>query len=140
MLPGKKNRGTILLADADRPARVAIRGLLEAQGYAVLEASGYWESLRVFQLHGGRVDLLLTAIALPENNGYELARALSAIDPNMRCLFMSGRTGAQVSQFYNFPLTGPHLLEKPIRKSELVRRVKGALRAPSGGAQAHHAG
>lgn len=120
---------TILVVDDEKPNRDSMRQALEDEGYSVLEASNYWDALRTYQGHPERIDLLLTAIALPGNNGYELARSLSEHDVSLKMLFMSGPTGAEVSRFYNMPVSGPHLIDKPIQLPELVRRVNAILRS-----------
>src|SRR5690242_13968412 len=107
-------RGTILLVDADRRDRECMRGLLQIEGYLVLEAGDYWDAVDRYHDHVGQVDLLLTALALPGDNGYELARTLLRDDEHLRLLFVSGQAGAEVSPYYHMPTTGPHMLNKPI--------------------------
>ena len=119
---------TILVVDDDKTDRESVCRLLEECGYGVVEAAGYWEALKSYEQHGDKVKLLLTAIALPGNNGYELASALFRKSPNLKVLFLSGRTGAQVSRFYNMPVTGHHILTKPIDAAELLDRVRRTLR------------
>ena len=124
----KEKRKTILLVEEEQPEREAMHSALEQEGYTVLEAQNYWEALRTYEEHAGRIDLLLTAIALPGNNGYELARALIELDRDLKTLFVSGPTGAEVSRFYNMPVAGRHLLERPVEPEELRRRVNNTFR------------
>lgn len=120
---------TILLVDDQEQDRRAVRGILEKRGYMVLEAADYWDAVQIHQQRQSGIQLLLTAIALPGNNGYELARTLFRADPDLKVLFVSGPTGAEVSRFYNMPVTGPHMLTKPVNAEEAIRRVKGAIRS-----------
>ena len=124
----KEKKKTILLVEEEQPEREAMHSALEQEGYTVLEAQNYWEALRTYEEHAGRIDLLLTAIALPGNNGYELARALIELDRDLKTLFVSGPTGAEVSRFYNMPVAGRHLLERPVEPEELRRRVNNTFR------------
>lgn len=106
-----------------------MRRTLEEQGCTVLEAPDYWEALQIHQKGGPEIQLLLTAIALPGLNGYELANTLTRISPGLKVLFVSGPTGAEVSRFYNMPVTGPHLVAKPIQAADLINRVMKRLRS-----------
>lgn len=124
---------TILVVDGDPRDRAAIRRILEQQHYRVVEAADYWEAVDAHRQHQGQIDLLLTALALPGDNGYELARTLFRTDPRLKALFISGRAGAEVSPYYHMPMTGSHLLTKPLRANELldrVRQVIGAKKTP----------
>jgi DNA-binding response OmpR family regulator len=135
----KKKEKTVLVVDDEKRDRDVIHGALVAEGYAVLDARNYWEALQVYEQSHGQIDLLLTAIALPGNNGYELAHSLSASDAALRVLFVSGATGAEVSRFYNMPVRGPHLIEKPFQVADLVARVNRAFRSRSRQLRVQHA-
>lgn len=123
----RKKQSTILLVDSDRRDREFMRTVLENTGYTVFEAIDYWEAIETHRQHEGHIDLLLTAFALPGDNGYELARALFRTDEHVKALFVSGRTGAEVSPYYHMPTAGPHMLGKPIRPGELLERVRHVL-------------
>lgn len=126
-----QEKQTILVVDDQESDRRSICRQLEQQGYAVLEAANDQEAVRVHKRHQGEIKMLLTAIALPGANGYELARALLQIDPDLRVLFVSGPTGAKVNRFYNMPPSGPHLLDKPVKPEELSNRVRDAIHSPN---------
>ena len=128
LMPTKKRKRTILVVDDEKSDRETMRRTLEEAGYAVLEAADFHQAVDVHQRHLGEIDLLLTAIALPGNNGYELARRIFQIDPNPKVLFVSGYTGAEVSRFYNMPTTGAHLLDKPVQRADLLDRVRHVTR------------
>ena len=125
----KKRQRTILVVDDETSDRESLRRILEEEGYIVLIAADYRQAVITHQLHLGEINLLLTAIALPGKNGYELEKALFRSDPKLKVLFVSGPTGAEVSRFYNMPVTGPHLLDKPVRPADLLHRVRRAFRS-----------
>lgn len=139
-MPRRKKNRTILVVDDDPGDRAAMQTALTAEGYTVLEAVNYWQALQAYEEYHGKVAMLLTAIALPGNNGYELAQFLSATDPALKVLFVSGLTGAEVSRFYNMPVSGPHLIDKPVQVSELLARVNRAFRSRVRELRAQHAG
>lgn len=130
----------ILVVDEEESERITMCRALEAEGYTVVAAANYWDALKTHDQHPGRVDMLLTAIALPGNNGYELARTLTAADSALKVLFVSGPTGAEVSRFYNMPVSGPHLVDKPVQAAQLAARVNRAFRSRIRQSRAQRAG
>jgi PleD family two-component response regulator len=91
-----ENTGTVLLVD-DEPVVVSVLAkVLTLHGYTVLVAEDYYTALQAAESHAGRIDLLLTDIALPGLNGCELARKLLRVRPELRVLLMSGYTGAEI--------------------------------------------
>jgi len=98
-------------------------------GYRVLEASDYRAAENVRQQHRGQVDLLLTAISLPGGNGYELARALVDVEPDLKVLFVSGEAGAMASQYQDSPWKELQTLTRPFEPADLLRRIKSILKS-----------
>jgi CheY-like chemotaxis protein len=126
--PGSRLRGseTVLLVEDDESLRTLAREILTVQGYVVLEAPSPREALRIQHAHEGRIDLLLTDVVMPEMNGPQLAEHLKVARPEMAVLFMSGYTGAALTQLGGTELAG-HLLQKPFTPDGLSRRVREAL-------------
>jgi PAS domain S-box-containing protein len=126
--PGTRLRGseTVLLVEDDESLRTLAREILTVQGYAVLEAPSPREALRIQQSHAGRIDLLLTDVVMPEMNGQLLADQLRTARPDVTVLFMSGYTGAVLTQVGGTQFAG-HLLQKPFTPDGLSRRVREVL-------------
>ena len=99
------------------------------EDYRVLEAADYRAAENVRQQHRGQIDLLLTAISLPGGNGYELAKALVDVEPDLKVLFVSGEAGAMASQYQNSPWKELQLLARPFGPADLLRRVKSILKS-----------
>jgi DNA-binding response OmpR family regulator len=118
---------TILVVDADAVHRESMRRSLRAKGYRVLEASDFQQAENVHAQHCGQIDLLLTAISLPGGNGYELANTFLNTDSGIKVLFVSGETGAKVSEFYDKPLMDSRTLSRPFKPADFLRRVKQLL-------------
>lgn len=97
---------------------------LRQAGYKALPASGYLAGLNTFRMHLGEIDLLVAAVALPYNNGCELAQKMLAFEPNLRILFVSATSGAEVCRFYGMLGPGLHFLEKPLQHEEFIRMVR----------------
>lgn len=115
---------TILLVDDEAYQRERMSRALRAAGYVVVVASDYRTALARFQQHSGDIDMLVTDLALPGKNGYELAKALQAIQPKLKTLFASAQAGAELHRFYGMASSGEHFLPKPFRPAILVRRVR----------------
>jgi PAS domain S-box-containing protein len=123
---GERNRRrveTILLAEDEPLVRRFTRGILERQGYAVLEASNGSEALALARRHRGPIHLLLTDITMPSMGGVELAEKLSSEYRGLAILFMSGCADQTL------PRRGAleACLEKPFTSSALLAQTRALL-------------
>jgi DNA-binding response OmpR family regulator len=84
------------------------------------------------------VDLLITDLALPGKNGFQLAQALCQIRPKLKVLFTSAQAGAELNRYYGIHQNDLNFLAKPFQSTELIARVIHCLE--SGGAQYGSAG
>jgi PAS domain S-box-containing protein len=127
---GGPGRGTeTILVVEDEPAVLALsRRALEAQGYVVLAASEPAAALRLVELHGGTIHLLLTDVVMPGLSGRVLADRLTARRPGLRVLYMSGYPGDAVVQHGELP-SGSAFLQKPFSPDALARKVRDVLDA-----------
>jgi two-component system, cell cycle sensor histidine kinase and response regulator CckA len=124
--PGLTGHETILLVE-DEPAILNMTMMmLQRLGYEVLCASSPAESLRTAEAHTGPIDLLITDVIMPEMNGHDLAKHLSAFYPNMKRLFMSGYT-ANVIVDHGVLDTGIHFIQKPFTIQVLATKVRDVL-------------
>jgi len=115
---------TILLVDDEASQRERMRRALRASGYHVVVAADYDSAVASFQRHSGLVDMLVTDLALPGMNGYELGLTLRALQPELKVLFTSAQVGAELHRFYGMSSTDQHFLAKPFQPAELLRRVR----------------
>ncbi|MEW6426518.1 MAG: PAS domain S-box protein [Thermodesulfobacteriota bacterium] len=121
--------GELLLLVEDEPSIMNMgRNMLEKLGYRVLAASAPAEALRLAIEHPGGIDLLVTDVIMPEMNGRELADRLRALQPGLKCLFMSGYT-ANVIAHHGVLDPGVNFLQKPVSMRELACKVREALTA-----------
>jgi PAS domain S-box-containing protein len=123
--PERLARGseTILVAEDEPAVRALVRNTLERQGYRVLEARDGGEALALAQEYPGRIDLLLTDVAMPVMDGRELATRLRNSFTGMRVIYMSGYVDdvlrpmeARIGPFFQKPFTATAL-------AQLVREV-----------------
>jgi CheY-like chemotaxis protein len=123
-----KDIKTILVVDDEPSVRASIRKILQKENYSVLEAADFAEAVTVQSQNTGEIDMLLVDIALPGKNGYELAKVLSAAEPRLKVLFVSGASGVQLCRFYNMLATDVRVLGKPFQPSVLLQRIKYIMR------------
>ncbi len=123
----RKGQGeTVLLVEDERMLLELGRRMLEGLGYTVLAAASPGEALRRAGSFAGEIHLLLTDVVMPQMNGRELARALCARRPGMKCLFVSGYAQNGVVRQGEVE-EGLHFLQKPYSLGELAAKVRQAL-------------
>jgi CheY-like chemotaxis protein len=119
------NGEIILLAEDNRALRTLTSRMLEEGGYRVIETDSK-QAAALAAAHAESIRLLLTDIAMPYLNGYELAGQLRAAYPHLPVLFMSGHADAaldagRIAEF------GGEFLPKPFTFSTLLQRVQRIL-------------
>ena len=124
---------TVLLVEDEPELLELTRQLVAAQGYTVLTAESPSEAIRLAGEHPGTIQLLMTDVVMPEMNGWDLAGALQASHPGLRCLFTSGYTRDVIAR--NGVLAdGLQFLQKPYTKQILLTKVREVLDAKYTGA------
>ena len=125
---GKRPTGTetILLVEDDEAILNLSKMILENLGYTVLAAQTPVDAIHLAEDHHGDIHLLITDVVMPEMNGRELAEQLSAIRPNLKCLYMSGYT-ADVIAHRGILDEGLNFIQKPFGSDELAARVRQVL-------------
>jgi PAS domain S-box-containing protein len=122
---------TILIVDDREDVAELARTILRDFGYTTLVASNGREALEI--LDGGEgIDLLFTDLIMPGGmNGVLLAREAQRRQPQLKVLLTTGyaeasleRTDVGGSEF--------DLLNKPYRRTDLIRRVRAVLDGPTG--------
>jgi two-component system cell cycle sensor histidine kinase/response regulator CckA len=115
--------GTILLVEDEEGLRALnARGLI-SRGYSVLEAGNGFEAIELFERHGGKVDLVVSDVVMPEMDGPTLLKELRQRNPELRIIFVSGyaeeafaKSLPEGEQFFFLP--------KPFTLRQMVAAVK----------------
>jgi len=100
--------------------------ILKAQGYTVMGASTPREALRIARSHVGPMHLLITDVIMPQMNGKELFEILSASNPGLKGLYMSGYTSDIIAR-HGVLDEGVHFIQKPLTLESLSRKVREVL-------------
>jgi DNA-binding response OmpR family regulator len=118
--------------DDDELLRGAVRVVLEAVGYEVMEAADGNVGLRLQREQGA--DLVLVDIFMPERDGLEVIRALCFATPQPKIVAMSGggRTGQVEVLRAAAALGASRTLLKPFEPRQLLTTIRELLgeRAP----------
>jgi len=120
-------RGTesILLVEDEDAVRELVQRILEARGYAVIEARNGGEGLKLCKSHPGQIDLLVTDVVMPELGGRELAEAALKLRPGLKVVFMSGHTQDVILK--EGVQQGAAFLHKPFTPMQLAQKVRDTL-------------
>lgn len=80
----------ILIVDDDSAICEAYREILSAEGYDVVTAGSGKEALAVLEELGGRIDVLILDIGLPDADGADVARDIADRIGHRPTLYVSG--------------------------------------------------
>jgi PAS domain S-box-containing protein len=122
---------TILIVDDREDVAELARTILRDFGYTTLTASNAREALEILD-SSERIDLLFTDLIMPGGmNGVLLAREARRRQPKLKVLLATGYAEASLERT---DIGGSEfdLLNKPYRRTELVRRVRAILDGPTG--------
>jgi CheY-like chemotaxis protein len=121
--PAKKGSGeTVLLVEDEDAVRKFTGRVLTAGGYRVLEARRGEEALEIAAHHP--IAALVTDLSMPGMSGYELAQRLSAAQPTIKIILMSGYDPADLPERSDASLS---FLSKPFTPDVLALRLRQVL-------------
>jgi CheY-like chemotaxis protein len=80
----------ILVVDDDVDVRNFLKLLLEADGFSVRLAEDGQQAIQVFRGNQKTIDVVLTDVNMPIQDGPATLAALQELDQEVRCCFMSG--------------------------------------------------
>jgi CheY-like chemotaxis protein len=116
-----EERKTILVVDDEPEIRKLVSAMISQFGYKALTADSGDHALTMYRNLNAPIELLITDVVAPGMSGPMLADKLSALQPNLKVLYISGYDNTHVVQKYVVE-RGHALLAKPFTMEEL--RVK----------------
>ena len=120
---------TILLVEDDQNLRKMFAMILSRKGYELLIAANGAEALKFCETLGGKIDLMLTDVIMPDCNGFELSAQAAQLQPGLRTLYMSGYTDQGLQ---GTGLTGGKkidFIQKPFDVNTLISKIEETLRS-----------
>ncbi|MBU6449947.1 MAG: response regulator [Rhodospirillales bacterium] len=113
----------ILVVEDEPTVRMLVVETLEEHGYTTIEVGDALAALEIVKAPG-QIDLMLTDITLPGQNGRELAEAAKRLRPELKILFMTG-----YAHNVDMSVTGAgsgaiDIITKPFSLDGLARKVR----------------
>lgn len=117
---------TVLLVEDQTFVREVTGEVLRSAGYLVLKAADAKEAVTLFRRHEGAVDLLVTDVVLPGQNGCQLAEQLRSLAPALKMIVTSGYPEHSLP---GKQMPGVRYLAKPFSADSLLKALRMALHA-----------
>jgi two-component system, cell cycle sensor histidine kinase and response regulator CckA len=115
----------LLVEDEDAVRSFAIRAL-KRQGYEVVEATSGLEGVERFEEQGGRIDIVVSDVVMPEMDGPSMLKELRKRNPDIKVIFMSGYPDDAFKRNLD-PNEQFAFLAKPFTLPQLATKVKEEL-------------
>ncbi|MDB6028605.1 MAG: response receiver sensor histidine kinase response regulator [Verrucomicrobiales bacterium] len=120
-------RETVLVVEDEPELLDLVAGILESNGYQVLQAASGVKALDVWHNNRDKIDLLLTDMKMPEGmDGIELAEILMLQKPLLKVLYTSGYSPALFDATMSFR-EDYNFLSKPYPPEKLLSAVRNCL-------------
>ncbi|MBL1378579.1 two-component system response regulator ArcA [Zobellella iuensis] len=113
----------ILIVEDELVTRNTLKGIFEAEGYIVLEATDGEEMYKA--LSNNKINLVIMDINLPGKNGLLLARELRE-QHNLALMFLTGRDN-EVDKILGLEIGADDYITKPFNPRELTIRARNLL-------------
>jgi CheY-like chemotaxis protein len=123
-VPGGKE--TILIVEDESSILDVLHLLLGHLGYHVLATASPAEAITLADRERRKIDLLITDVAMPGMNGFELAHALKSSHPHLRVMFISGHTPDGIAHYGELDKKAV-FIQKPFTQEVLAAKVREAL-------------
>ncbi len=115
----------ILLAEDDADLRSILSQYLEINGYSILQAENGGVALETFRSE--HVDFCILDIMMPVMDGWDLAKQIRKIDPDMPIIFLTARNQKE-DRIKGLKLGADDYITKPFEVEELILRIKNILK------------
>jgi CheY-like chemotaxis protein len=116
--------GRILVVDDDADVRGFLRTILAQAGYTVVEACDGKQAFR--EALAGSVDMVITDLVMPEQEGIETIRRLRRSLPAIGIIAISGAFGGRFLEVAKI-LGADAVLSKPVAAETLLAKVAEVL-------------
>ena len=115
----------ILLAEDDTDLRSILSQYLELNAYEVLQAEN--GSIGLERFRSEHVDICILDIMMPVMDGFELARQIRKLDPDVPIIFLTARN-QKADKLKGLKLGADDYITKPFEVEELLLRIRNILR------------
>lgn len=115
-----KQPGAVLVVDNEEIIRNLLVMTLQREGYQVLSTESGKQALEILQKT--KISLVISDIAMPEMDGFELLVCIKELDLNTRVVLMSGRTEQTRDEIVSTGADG--FIPKPFHNTEIVTLMR----------------
>lgn len=119
----------ILLVEDDTNLGFVIQDTLKMKGYVVHLCPDGKEGL--MQFNKAKYDLCLLDVMMPKKDGFELARDIRKIDPNIPIVFLTAKD-MEADKIEGFRAGADDYITKPFSSEEFLLRIQAILRRIKG--------
>ena len=119
--------GTVLLVEDEDAVRLFSARALRNKGYKVIEAKSGEAALKLLKEQGGKIDLLVTDVVMPEMDGASLIRIVREQRPELKVICISGYAEEAFRKRLD-SASDIHFLPKPFSLDQLAGKVKEVMR------------
>jgi CheY-like chemotaxis protein len=123
-------RKTILVVDDEPEIRKLVSAMVSQFGYTALTADSGEHALTLYRNQHEPLEMLITDVVAPGMSGPMLADKLTALQPDLKVLYISGYDNTHVVQTYVVE-KGHALLAKPFAVDELKAKISELLSRPA---------
>jgi len=116
---------TILIAEDDPLTLDALATCIENEGFTTLRAQDGRQAIELWRT--GKPDLLCLDIMMPGVDGYEVCRRVRASNREIPILFLSAKN-QEIDIVVGLDLGADDFIRKPFTRSEVMARIRAALR------------
>ena len=129
-MSAESRKQSILVVDDEPEVRKLVSAMVAQAGYPVMTADSGEHAMTLYRHHKAPIAMLITDVVAPGMSGPMLADKLTALQPDLKVLYISGYDNTHVVQKYVVE-KGHALLAKPFTVAELQLKMMEVLNAPS---------
>ncbi|MBW8888865.1 MAG: response regulator [Fibrobacteres bacterium] len=118
---------TVMVVDDDQAILHLVAGILEGEGYRVLQARHSDEALDLSAAYKDDIDLLVTDVKMdPFMTGFQLAQCLRLMRVEIKVLYISGFVEDEMVR-WEVENRVATFLQKPFRQQDLLEKIRTVL-------------
>ena len=121
---------TILVIEDYSDTRELLTALLHSHGYNVVEAEDQQNAIELCHRKDLKLDILLTDVVMPNMSGPELVKAIQAVRPELKVIYMSGHARDRFARS-GIDEETVNFIQKPVMPEALTARIREVLDAPT---------
>jgi len=121
-----KGTGCILLVDDEPIILQVASAMLRSLGYQVITAGNGAEAVACYRKSGGKIDLAIIDLEMPEMDGHECFRAIRQICPEAKAILTTGYNLDQLARA-SLEMGMVGFIAKPFELSQLSAAIQAAL-------------